>query len=86
MAQHTFTTYLDDDTPMRVQYHHSPAEPMTLECPGRDAEITLETVAIGFGAPFECISQFPQLNVEALTEKAWGDYELRQELNSRERV
>ena len=83
MGQHTFTTYLDDDTPVRVSYHHSPAEPMTLEYPGCDAEVVIDEVSVGIvHTKWEPVETYPQLNVDRLIEEAWDDVELREELRS----
>lgn len=46
---HTFTTHIgEDDAPVTVTYTHSPAEPMTLEYPGCDAEIEIDTIDCDF--------------------------------------
>lgn len=83
MKQHTFITFLDDDTPIRVRYTHSKAEPMTLEYPGRDAEVVVDEVSVGIvHTKWEPVETYPQLNVDRLIEEAWDDVELREELRS----
>ena len=61
---HTFTTHIgEDDAPVTVTYTHSPAEPMTLEYPGCDAEIEISTI--------DCDVIVP---VEWLIEKVWEHF------------
>lgn len=57
---HTFTTHTGDGDTVTVTYTHSPAEPMTLEYPGCEAEIEIVSPACG--------------DDRELLEKAWEHY------------
>jgi len=81
---HTFTAYTDDDTEFRVQYCYRAAEPMTWHHPGCDADV--EILAVDFGRGWEDPDIYPQLNIDALIDKAHEDQAAEREQRENDRA
>lgn len=74
---HQFKIHRDDDTTVTAFYTHSPAEPMTRDHPGFEAEIEVYAIDQGNGQEDPLASGF---DMAVLEEMAWNDHDLQQEI------